>query len=415
MRKKRESIEKKSMGEVIPDSPEVEFVLDKTDMDREEKAQILLRISYGDERQLTETGLRILPRYWDEVMQMPIASAPDYDLLLDGLVAWHDKAEYALSHSSESSLLPASLNEKRSGDLPKAVGIFGKRVIERLEKHGQLGNADGYKYAISMLRSEGFDLNKPFTALDSDYLERLLAYMRQRGLKENTIGNIFRKLKALWNRAINEGVAPIDAFPFNKFKTAQFKRNPKKRALTKEDMLRVMNYQIEDDDQVMMELAKDMFVFSYLMCGMNLRDIMQLKKENIHDGVLTFVRNKTKEEITIGIPKEASAIIRKYHSSNSGYLFPYLERERGEKEMFHFQHKKMNELNHCLSTIGEKLGLPFKLTFYVARHTFATVMKREGVGIGLIAQMMGHTSTNTTMNYLLSFKDEQKKDAMNFI
>ena len=62
MRKKRESIEKKSIGEVIPDSPEVEFVLDKTDMDREEKAQILLRISYGDERQLTETGLRILPR-----------------------------------------------------------------------------------------------------------------------------------------------------------------------------------------------------------------------------------------------------------------------------------------------------------------------------------------------------------------
>lgn len=48
----------------------------------------------------------------------------------------------------------------------------------------------------------------------------------------------------------------------------------------------------------------------------------------------------------------------------------------------------------------------------MARHSFATVLKRSGVNIALISEAMGHTSLSTTQFYLDSFENEQVDEAM---
>ena len=52
------------------------------------------------------------------------------------------------------------------------------------------------------------------------------------------------------------------------------------------------------------------------------------------------------------------------------------------------------------------------LSFHVARHSFATILKRSGVDIALISELMGHSDLTTTQIYLDSFDEEQINTAM---
>ena len=52
------------------------------------------------------------------------------------------------------------------------------------------------------------------------------------------------------------------------------------------------------------------------------------------------------------------------------------------------------------------MGIDVPLTSYVARHTFATTLKRKGVDIAVISESMGHESVNTTRAYLKRFGSE---------
>jgi len=64
-----------------------------------------------------------------------------------------------------------------------------------------------------------------------------------------------------------------------------------------------------------------------------------------------------------------------------------------------------------LKSIGKKLGIDEKITTYVARHSFATVLKYEGTNTSIISEMMGHQSERTTQAYLDSFEQKKLDDA----
>ena len=52
------------------------------------------------------------------------------------------------------------------------------------------------------------------------------------------------------------------------------------------------------------------------------------------------------------------------------------------------------------------------MTTYVARHSFASVLKKSGVNIALISEALGHSDLATTQIYLDSFDNEQVDEAM---
>ena len=63
-----------------------------------------------------------------------------------------------------------------------------------------------------------------------------------------------------------------------------------------------------------------------------------------------------------------------------------------------------------MAKIRKKLGIEKKVTTYVARHTFSTIMKRAGVSTAFIQESLGHTNIKTTENYLDSFENSVKKE-----
>ena len=67
-------------------------------------------------------------------------------------------------------------------------------------------------------------------------------------------------------------------------------------------------------------------------------------------------------------------------------------------------------LNRQLKHISKKLDLSFTLTSGIARHTYATVLKNEGLSPAIIGPTMGHTNTKTTEIYLDSIGDDQIRE-----
>ena len=75
-------------------------------------------------------------------------------------------------------------------------------------------------------------------------------------------------------------------------------------------------------------------------------------------------------------------------------------------------HKVIGKVNACLKTLGNELELNKKLTTYVARHSYATTLKRAGVNTSVISEALGHSSERVTQIYLDSFENTQMKAAM---
>ena len=106
-------------------------------------------------------------------------------------------------------------------------------------------------------------------------------------------------------------------------------------------------------------------------------------------------------------------IIAKYKNDKSPYLFPILTSfHKTEIQIANRLHKVLAKINKHLKEIGEKLNLPIPLTTYVARHSYATVLKRAGVSTSIISESLGHSSEKITQVYLDSFENAQINNAM---
>lgn len=108
-------------------------------------------------------------------------------------------------------------------------------------------------------------------------------------------------------------------------------------------------------------------------------------------------------------------IIGLYNCSGM-YLFPILSAlHKTEQQKLNRLHKVITKVNRALKEIGTELGLPIKLTTYVARHSFATVLKRAGVSTSVISESLGHSSEKITQIYLDSFENSQIDEAMSHL
>lgn len=113
---------------------------------------------------------------------------------------------------------------------------------------------------------------------------------------------MFRTLRSTYNKAIKERCAHLSDYPFQEYKISKFDTSTQKRAIAKTDMLKFTETSQPIGQKKYVELSKDIFIFSYLCGGINFTDIANLTQENIVNGRLHYIRQKTGKLIKIGIP-----------------------------------------------------------------------------------------------------------------
>lgn len=251
--------------------------------------------------------------------------------------------------------------------------------------------------------------------MDDAFLSAFESWMRSRGNKETTLSFQMRTLRAIFNRAVKAKVVSKEKNPFAEYKISKFNTRTPKRALSKADMMKIVNADCTHEKPVC-RLAHDLFVFSYLCGGISFVDIANLTSESIAEGRLIYHRQKTHGAINIPFSKQAKAIAEKYaaYCEQAGYLFPILDKRRHvtPQQKMNRVHKVCRQVNVALQDFAKRQGIKATVTTYVARHSFATVLKKSGVNIGIISEALGHHSLKTTQIYLDSFENSQIDAAM---
>lgn len=374
----------------------------------------MLRVTKDRKRKYVSLGISVNPEHWDFSKNQPKAECPNREYI-ELLIA--DKLK---EYSAKIVELKATNQEFTSTTLVEKVcvnRVNRKTVGDLFREHISSLTASGRKsYALSInqlynsLIEFNGHLDIPFSEMDIVWLRRYEAFLRRKGLAENTIGIRFRTLRSIYNVAIEEDVVSAELYPFKKLKVSKLHQETAKRALSKEDIERVLSYKSTNR---YMRFPIDIFAFTYYCGGINFVDIAHLTKANITDGRLIYKRQKTKKLIKIPLQPQAVALIEKYSNDESQYLFPILsDFHKTDIQQANRIHKVISKVNERLKQIGKALNLPIALTTYVARHSQATVMKRAGVSTAVIREIMGHSSERVTQIYLDSFDNEQVDNAL---
>lgn len=373
---------------------------------------LMLCVTKDGKRKYQSLKVSILPQFWDFTKNKPKRNCPNKEFIQKLI---NDKIEeytqQILEFTVEQKDFTATklLQSISTITSKRTVYEFLNSEIERLYTEGRLKYASTFKE----LRTSLLDFNKHldiyFSDIDINWLKTYELYLRNKGLGDNSLGVRFRTFRVLYNRAITENIVKADYYPFRIYKVSKLKQETVKRSIGKSDVELIINYKT---DREYTQLAIDLFYFSYLSGGINFVDMAYLTRDNIVDTRLVYTRKKTKKLIKLPIQDKALFIVEKYHSDNA-YLFPILSAfHKTAQQKANRVNKVLRIINKSLKEIGEELELPIDITTYVARHTYATVLKRSGVNTSIISESLGHSSEKITQIYLDSFENSQIEEAM---
>ncbi|AXE17962.1 site-specific integrase [Runella rosea] len=310
---------------------------------------------------------------------------------------------------------------KEEGANPANVYSTIELYVKKLREEGRVGTASSYECTLNSLQN--FKKKLRFEDITPDFLNSYERWMLTNGKSSTTVGIYLRSLRTIFNQAIEKGLIGREKYPFKKSKYQIPAGQNIKKALTMNELKKIFEYEALPDS--MEAKAKDLWMFSYLCNGINIKDICRLKFSNLDGDRLVFYRAKTEntkksnqKPIVVYLGADAKVIIAKWGIPDqlpNNYIFPILhpnitpERERAlVKDL-------TKQINKYMKRIVEKLGISKPVTTYAARHSFSTVLKRSGAPIEYISESLGHNSLKTTEHYLDSFEDDVKKKYSNLL
>ena len=276
-------------------------------------------------------------------------------------------------------------------------GIIGYtlELNEKLRRIGKKRMVARYKTTLNSLQRylKGGDV--PLEEVDGTTIQGYEQWLKDSGLCRNTTSFYIRNLRTIYNHAVDDGLV-ISSSPFKHVYTGIDKTV--KRALPLEIIKQLKELDLSLNPRL--ELARDMFLFSFYTRGMSFIDMAYLRKKDLQNGTLSYRRRKTGQRLFIKWERCMQEILDKYLVNETEYLLPIITKRDDD-----YRKQYANELhrvNHLLKKIGKQLDLPIPLTMYVGRHSWASIAKSRNVPISVISEGMGHDSENTTQIYLAS-------------
>ncbi|TVZ27910.1 site-specific recombinase XerD [Gillisia sp. Hel_I_86] len=227
------------------------------------------------------------------------------------------------------------------------------------------------------------DLSYGFVINFENFLRRKKDKNGKSQLTNNGIMKHMERFKKLLNLAIK-----LEWMPNNPFREYKMKFKKFDRAFLSRLELQKLEETIFTSTTL--EKTKDIFLFA-CYTGLSYVDVKKLSKNHLVKGIdgrdwIHCIREKSQTPMKIPLLEKAKTILNKYSTYNNlGFLLPI------------FSNQKTNKY---LKDIASQCGIHKKLSFHVARHTFATtVTLSNGVPIETVSKLLGHTKFSTTQIY----------------
>jgi len=273
---------------------------------------------------------------------------------------------------------------------------FMGETISRLRHDGRIRTSETYRYALNSFSRFRNNEDVLLDAFSREMMESYDAYLQAKGLVSNSRSFHMRILRAVYNRACEQGLVESVCNPFSHVYTGVDKTA--KRAIDVDTVKRIKNLNLTMDKPA--DYARDIFMLSFYMRGMSFIDLAYLKKSDLKDGVVTYRRRKTGQKLTVRWTREMQGILDKYPVNETEYLFPIITSGTANpRSQYRSRHYV---INRNLKTVAQKIGLKIPLTTYVARHSWASIAKSKGISVSVISEGIGHDNEQTTQIYLAS-------------
>lgn len=283
---------------------------------------------------------------------------------------------------------------------------FFDEIIDEMNRSGRIGNAQAYKDTRDSLLK--FSNRKVlFKDVTPTFLEKYEVFLRENGNKNGGIAFKMREFRAIFNKARKRKIIPKEMYPFEDYKISKLKTESRKIALSIEEFKKIKNVDLSNEPSLIE--AHNYFMFSVYSRGMNFKDMMTLKWSDIHNNRIYYVRSKTKGKLNFEIIPPLQEILNYYKAQNrnTDFVFPILLKEDlTPLQIANRHHKVLKRYNLKLKKIAQMVGINKLPTSYVARHSFATILKMSGTPIEKISEMMGHSDVSITISYLKEFSNE---------
>ena len=388
---------------------------------------IWLKVEKDRDRRIYSTGLSAYPHQWDRENECFISDKRTPKLHPDRV----RNNEWLLMKKADIIRILREFEEKRI-DWTVAqfeaayfnyaargmIGSFFTNLIKDMEDTGHFGNASVYIRTLHMLNLFDVDFYKRvFSEVDLKYVKRFDLFLEKRKCKGNTRYFYLKSLRSIYKKAIKEGEASNETYPFGE--NGLILNKLKEKTLHKFLPIHVMKKVIETPmEKFNLELGRRLFVFSYYCYGMAYIDMGYLRKENLveyNNGLyIVYKRNKVKNYpntpyISIRVTPEIRELLDWFSEKTilrDDFLLPIVSISGYEgKQLYSHLRNRYKKIYYYLKGLDKELKLNIDLACHMARHTMAQTLRTNYVPTGVIQQFLGHMHEETTEIYLSSFEN----------
>ena len=273
---------------------------------------------------------------------------------------------------------------------------FMQGVIAQLKQLGKIRTSETYTATLKSFMAFRESQDVPLDGISSDMMLLYEAHLKARDVRMNTISFYRRNLRAVYNRAVEKGLTPQNK-PFRHVYTGVDKTIKRAIPIKEIKALKELDRSLKPS----LNFARDMFMFSFYTRGMSFIDMAYLKKSDLQNGILTYRRRKTGQQLSINWEKCMEDIVSKYPKNQTDYLLPIIKETVNERRQYD---NALHLVNYHLKDLSSLLKLQRPLTMYVARHSWASAAKAKNIPLSVISEGMGHDSEATTQIYLASLE-----------
>lgn len=325
----------------------------------------------------------------------------------------------------ERSRIPFSIDrfkdqliQKKSQDF---VFPFFEHLIKKYSENNKPGNSSIYNTVSNSLLKFKKSKQLRFSDITLSFLQKYESFLYSEDLTGNGISLYMRTLRAAYNKAIALNIGDIRLYPFhnlqnpNGYKISELETATAKRAIKLTDIREIE--MVDTKPYSMMHDAKMYFLFSFYCRGMNFTDMANLKPEDCQSGRILYTRAKTRNRKVFSIeilpPVQEMIHYFSLHPFKAQYLLPILDDDKhatAKQKKTRIQ-SLLKKINRDLKIIGTEAKINIPLTTYVARHSWATIMKKLGTSTAVISESMGHADEKTTQIYLDNFENNVLDEA----
>lgn len=392
-------------------------ILDTRFKRKDGKSRVRLRVTFQREQRYYSTKFILTQDEFDIVLSdNPKGNFKEIKLILSGI---EKQAREIINSLPEFNFKDYELRFKS----PKGtitLNAYYKQYIDELKNDGRAGTLQNYQSSIISILKYSKKKELYFKDITPKFLYLYESWMLKNGKTLTTVGMYTRPLRAIFNKAIREKVISETYYPFGKDKYQIPAGRNIKKALNLTDIEKIYNYRTIPNSPE--DRAKDLWLFSYLCNGINIKDICRLKYKNIKfsDDHIEFVRAKTErtrrqniKPIVAVITDEVKAIIDKWGNhprKPESFVFPLLTEGLSPEQEFARIRQITKTTNKYVKRIATELEIKLPVTTYTARHSYSTILKQSGVPIEHISESLGHSDLKTTEKYLDSFDIDSKKE-----